>query len=1185
MQSSSLFFVMAIGFLSGNSSCDSNHVEIEALMAFKHNIFSDTHGVLTNWNGMDSSPCNWTGVSCIPGTWKVNKLSLGGTNFTGHLVPELGNLTHLVYLNLSANQFNGTIPSELGRLKSLTVLDLSYNNFRGHLVPALGNLIHLNLSANKFSGTIPSELGRLKSLIVLDLGYNNLQGQIPIQLGRLQSLEFLCLRNNRNLSGNIPSVIGKMSSLKILWASFCNLSGSIPPEIGQLINLQYLDLAGNRLSGTIPVEIAKLKNLMDLELYRNEIEGHIPSILGNMTNLKVLGLAHNQLNGSIPLELSKLQLLQGLSLQSNNLSGDIPVQLCQLKNLLWFGCFRNQLTGSIPKDVNQLKKLRYLNLDKNKLSGSIPLEVGDLRDLEFLHLSSNHFSGVVPEEFRRLTNLQVLSVANNSLSGEIPQDLGYLPNLWFLHAQSNNLGGHIPLTLANLRQLKHLDLSNNRIAGIIPAVLANCSNLRYIQLDNNELYGEIPSELSYLRNLSILTVSHNHLKGRIPESFASLGKLKVINLSKNGFVGTLPHSWEQNEELQILMLGYNKLEGSLPSWIWRLKKLILLDLSNNNLTGQISIHASQVQALERQFNRSLQLDKEKFTDSIPAISSSYKFWSHLFEAVEVDPIIFNFKGYELPFSQFYTIEMFLDLSGNQLSGRIPSEIGLLKVRYLREVNISRNQLRGNIPKSIGDVTSLESLDLSNNYLEGRIPDELSRLHGLEMLDFSHNNLSGPIPIVKLWPHTPMVQLLAYSAEHFPKHGFAEVQGFARYSIVLYGGQFNTFNASSYVGNIELCGPPLSASCTRNNSSEQPSSGRETDKRYTVVIIAGSIVGSILILGLSFCCYMYSSRKSIGHLNMHSFDDNLKLKVEDISKCHNNANVISESSLSVVYKATLADGRVVAVKKFKLNEQMHVERNFKRECKILSKIRHRNLVRIMGAFSNSNIKALVLQFIPNGSLDTHLHAFSTCALSLEKRLNIAVGIAQAMLYLHEESGIGEIVHCDLKPSNVLLDDDFEAHVTDFGIAKLIDPKAIEYSLSSTVIGSIGYIAPEFAYGKKVSKEVDIYSFGILLLEIVSGKRPTSDEFKGEISLHEWVRSSFPDRVFERVDSTLTSNATSGERLQIISLLRLALLCCQESPRDRPSMRKILANLKQIKCNMRFADNLNMESVNRIIWEPC
>eukprot|EP01018_Ginkgo_biloba_P018404 Gb_36087 [translate_table: standard] len=153
MQSNSLFFVMPIAFLLANS-CDSSHVEIEALAAFKHNIVNDTHGVLADWNGMDSNPCEWTGVSCIPGTWGVNKLSLVGTNFTnftGYLVPILGNLTHLVDLNLSANKFNGTIPSELEKRKSLRVLDLSYNN---------------------------------------------LQGQIPVQVGRLQNLEFLCLRNN-----------------------------------------------------------------------------------------------------------------------------------------------------------------------------------------------------------------------------------------------------------------------------------------------------------------------------------------------------------------------------------------------------------------------------------------------------------------------------------------------------------------------------------------------------------------------------------------------------------------------------------------------------------------------------------------------------------------------------------------------------------------------------------------------------------------------------------------------------------------------------------------------------------------------------------------------------------------------------------------------------------------------------
>eukprot|EP01018_Ginkgo_biloba_P004110 Gb_32498 [translate_table: standard] len=179
-------------------------------------------------------------------------------------------------------------------------------------------------------------------------------------------------------------------------------------------------------------------------------------------------------------------------------------------------------------------------------------------------------------------------------------------------------------------------------------------------------------------------------------------------------------------------------------------------------------------------------------------------------------------------------------------------------------------------------------------------------------------------------------------------------------------------------------------------------------------------------------------------------------------------------------------------------------------------------------------------MPNKSLDMHLHAFSTCALSLKKRFNITMGIAEAMLYLHKESGIGEIVHCDLKPNNVLLDDDFEEYVIDFRITKLIDPKAIEYSLSSTVINSIRYIAP-VAYGKNVSKEVDIYSFGNFLLEILSGRTPTSDDFKGEISLHEWLRSSFPNRVFEIVYSMLIGNATSGEHLQIISLLKMALLC--------------------------------------------
>jgi tRNA A-37 threonylcarbamoyl transferase component Bud32 len=283
-----------------------------------------------------------------------------------------------------------------------------------------------------------------------------------------------------------------------------------------------------------------------------------------------------------------------------------------------------------------------------------------------------------------------------------------------------------------------------------------------------------------------------------------------------------------------------------------------------------------------------------------------------------------------------------------------------------------------------------------------------------------------------------------------------------------GGQFNTFDDSSYLGNINLCGSPLSKTCRSKSSllnrtiGSSDLKGSSTKKRS--LIIATTIVSAIIVVGFAIgwmrpCAG--NRNRSAPNLEMCYFEEPfLKVSEKDIYRItegYSERNIIGSGASSTVYKGQLVNGMTVAIKKFKVELEAEAQRCFMTECKTLGKIRHRNLVKIMGVVSNLDVKILILQFMPNGSLDMHLHGNST-RLDWATRLRIAMGVAQALVYLHEECGIGEIVHCDIKPSNILLDEEFEAHINDFGIARLIDPQLRGSTLSTTLRGSIGYIAP-------------------------------------------------------------------------------------------------------------------------------
>eukprot|EP01018_Ginkgo_biloba_P038428 Gb_11460 [translate_table: standard] len=623
---------------------------------------------------------------------------------------------------------------------------------------------------------------------------------------------------------------------------------------------------------------------------------------------------------------------------------------------------------------------------------------------------------------------------------------------------------------------------------------------------------------STTNRVSNITLPAKNLSGRLVAELSNLTYLVHLELALNSFRGAIPSELGNLRALKVLDLNYNQLEGEIPSELGSLQSLQILNLGNNfNICGSIPSSLGQLKQLN-----TLSLLNNLLSGNIPP---------------EIG---------QMPNLQY----MFL--SDNKLSGEIPEELG--SISQLTYLSLEFNELSGSIPSQLGRLTKLQFLSLSGNQLSGTIPSELARLNDLRSLLLDSNRLSGEIPN-------------EFGLLH-------NLQNLHLFSNRLSGGHIDTLSSVPYEGNPNLCGTIISKPCLVKHSNitlERAHKKRASQNLIITVVASPTIAGAILI---GFIIFYYWIRWR-GSTNSHDvkildIENGLKLMASDLFECtygYSNANIIGRGSLSTVYKGILGSGHVYALKVFKVDEHENnielVRSNFVNECKVLSQIRHRNIVRILGAYSDAHRKILVLPFMPNGSLDMHLHGSDTCHLTWEMRLKIASEVAQAMVYLHEESGVGQIVHCDLKPSNILLDQDFVAHVSDFGMASwVVDPNL---NAPATFRGTIGYIAPETAYASKVSASMDVYGYGILLLEMVTRKRPTlsNEILNGKASsLHEWVQLLFADRLLEVVDPMLISNATTSTHDQIISVVKLGLSCSQQSPNHRPSMRVVMTKLQQI-----------------------
>ncbi|XP_024198478.2 probable LRR receptor-like serine/threonine-protein kinase At3g47570 [Rosa chinensis] len=609
--------------------------------------------------------------------------------------------------------------------------------------------------------------------------------------------------------------------------------------------------------------------------------------------------------------------------------------------------------------------------------------------------------------------------------------------------------------------------------------------------------------------------------------------MKALGLSDNMFTGNIPIDIGKLSGLGILGFQINRLSGSLPSSLGNLTSLSYLELQGNTFNGTIPISLGECHSLLL-----LDLSRNNLSGDIP-------------------PQVIG-----LP-----SLSIYLDLSENRLSGSLPLEVG--KLKNLGALNVSNNMLSGKLPSSLGSCVSLEFLVLQGNFFDGPIPSAMASLRGIQELDLSRNNLSGEIP--EFLAGFGLLKQINLSFNDF-------------WGAVPIKGVFNSASATSIVGNTRLCGGISDLQLPKCKSKESSS---RCMKLIISLVCTFVVLGIAMLLTFLFLCSLKKKSKaspsSTMAVSILQVSYSTLLKATDGFSA---TNLIGAGSFGSVYKGVLGnDGaQLVAVKVFNMLRQ-GASKSFLAECEALKNIRHRNLVPIITAcssvdFRGNDFKALVYEFMENGSLEEWLHPITgiedaPMTLSLIQRLDIAIDVACALDYLHNHCET-PIVHCDLKPSNVLLDNDLIGHVADFGLARVLSrlPNNISANQSSSIgiRGTVGYAAPEYGMGSEVSTYGDVYGFGILLLEMFTGKRPTDHMFVDGLNLHKFVKMAFWERVSEIVDSSLAqvgnpSQSTNDALKECLSsVLGIGVACSVESPIDRKSIGDAISELKTIRATL-------------------
>ncbi|CAK7338930.1 unnamed protein product [Dovyalis caffra] len=785
---------------------------------------------------------------------------------------------------------------------------------------------------------------------------------------------------------------------------------------------------------------------------------------------------------------------------------------------------RQNLQGTLPSNLQNLTQLERLELQFNNVSGALP-SLSGLSSLQVILLSNNMFTSLPGDFFTGLSSLQSVEIDNNPFSSWV-----------------------IPESIKNASALQNFSANSANISGSLPGFFGPDAfpGLTILRLAFNDLKGELPASLSGSQ-IQSLWLNGQQLSGGI-DVIQNMTMLKEVWLHSNGFSGPLP-DFSGLKDLESLSLRDNSFTGPVPESLVTLESLKVVNLSNNLLQGPMPVFKSSVSVdMVKDSNRFCLPTRGPCDSRVNTLLSIVKSMDYPRRLAD------SWKGND-PCADWFGITC---NEGN-----------------ITVVNFDKMGLTGSISPDFASLKSLERLVLANNNLTGSIPQEITTLPRLKVLDVSNNQLYGKVPA-------------------FTSNVIVNTNG--------------NQNIGKDLNSSTTPGSPSTSPSANTGSGSGDSSVKNGKKSSALIgVIVFSVIGGVFLLfliGLAVFCLYKKKQKRFSRVQSpnemvihprHSGSDNESVKITvagssvsvgAVSETHtiptseqadiqmveagnmvisiqvlrnvtNNfseENILGQGGFGVVYKGELHDGTKIAVKRMGsgvISSKGLTE--FKSEIAVLTKVRHRHLVALLGYCLDGNERLLVYEYMPQGTLSRHLFNWAEEGLKpLEwtRRLTVALDVARGVEYLH---GLAHqsFIHRDLKPSNILLGDDMRAKVADFGLVRLA-PEG-KGSIETRIAGTFGYLAPEYAVTGRVTTKVDVFSFGVILMELITGRKAL-DETQPEESMHlvTWFRRMHlnKDTFQKAIDPTIDLNEET--LASITTVAELAGHCCAREPYQRPDM---------------------------------
>ena len=1114
-----LFLLLLLVSLFCNSVLVSGKVfsEKSILLEFKSSVL-DPSGILSSWNNSNNPDhCSWFGVSCDSNS-RVSSLNITGrgncseplscSEFSGFQIFNGVRRTSCCCSSGGSGKLVGKLSALVGKLTELRVLSLPCNGLSGDIpvdIWGLERLEVVDLEGNLLTGSLPVGFIGLRNLRVLNLGFNRIEGEIPISFAKCVGLEVLNLAGNR-VNGSIPGFLGSFMKLKELYLSQNKLTGAFQEGFGYGCgSIEHLDVSGNFLIGQIPRSLGNCLQLRTLLLFSNLLDDVIPIEFGRLRMLEVLDVSRNSLSGPIPAELGRCVNLSVLVLSNifdpplanGNSSGDSSGELLSAVKEEY-----NYFEGSIPMEITTLPKLRIVWAPRADLEGKLPSNWGSCENLEMLNLAQNLFSGEITGVFERCKRLHFLDLNSNKLTGELDKKLT-VPCMSFF------------------------DISGNLMSGPIPKF-------------NYSVCSRMPSLIVRVDSATFAYLSFFTCKTRLTAPFPFSGtRFMIHNFGGNNFTGPiqwLPIAAERLEKQTdyAFLAGGNKLTGLFPGSLFgKCDGLngMIANISNNNISGNIPL---KIGPMCRSL-RFLDASKNQISGSVPQSIGDLR------SLVVLDLSGNKLQG-QIPAGVSHLKHLkYLSLAGNNLTGAIPSSFA--RLRSLEVLELSLNSLSGEIPKSIANLTNLNVLLINNNKISGQIPSGLANVKSLSTFNASFNNLSGP----------------------FPK-------------------TLNVMNCSGLLGNpflsscstvsLSAASPPQRHRKETSDANIDSPSGPASNKTKglnSIEIASITSASAIAVVLLALIVLFFYTRKWVPNSRVQvesreitTFTDiGVPLTFENIVRAtgnFSNSNCIGSGGFGATYKAEVSQGILVAVKRLAVG-RFQGKLQFCAEIKTLGRVRHPNLVTLIGYHASEIEMFLIYNYLPGGNLENFIMERSRRAVDWKILHKIALDIARALAYLHDEC-VPRVLHRDVKPSNILLDDDFNAYLSDFGLSRLLGTS--ETHATTGVAGTFGYVAPEYAMTCRVSEKADVYSYGVVLLELISDKKALDPSFSSHgngFNIVSWACMLL--RMNQAEEFFAAGLWDAGPHDDLVGTLHLAVTCTGESLTHRPTMKQVVQRLKQLQ----------------------